>query len=201
MRWAMIAGVLGAILPTFASAQVKVVLGEGVSVVFPSAPVKMHMTVESPPGKASGAAPAAAPRPAGGPPMPVPPVEHGFADFDSADTWMLRQGGATFMATALSRRTSHPDLPALCGPLPSAGASCRVIGTGPAAVREDRLVIEGGNVMIRRFLSHGGRAYSVSYLRLSPEKLAKFNAQDRTSAVSVGDSFLASLQVSGPGSK
>src|SRR5947209_5542596 len=67
MRTAVIAGVLGALLPTLAMAQTKVALGDGVSVVFPSAPVKMHTTVDSAPGVTP---PRRAP---GAPPLPVPP--------------------------------------------------------------------------------------------------------------------------------
>jgi hypothetical protein len=201
MRWAVIAGVLGAVLPTLALAQVKVVLGDGVSVVFPGAPIKMHTaTVDSP------AAPPPAPparRAPGEPPMPVPPEPGNFGF--AADSWLFHKGGASFTAMAMTPRGAHADLPARCRPITTADASgvvsCRLLGSGPSAVREDRRVLEGGDLMISRSLNRGGRVYSVRYTRLAPQKLAKLNATNRTPPESAGDSFLASFSVDRPGSR
>jgi len=197
MRQAVIAGVLAAALPTLAQAQVKVALGDGVSVVFPAAPVKLHTTMDSP------AEPTPAPRAPGVPPMPVPPD---FRDFGSADSWMLHQGGASFTAMAMSPRGAHADLPARCGPLTNRSASgaalsCRVLGSGPTAVREERRVFEGGDLMISRSISRGGRYYTVRYLRLAPQKLATLNAKNATPSEAAGDSFLASFSVEGPAAR
>jgi hypothetical protein len=196
MRWAVIAGVLGAALPTLASAQVKVALGDGVSVVFPGAPIKMHTTVEQPPGAEPPAAPR--PRPAGQPPMPVPPVEHDFRDFRGGDSWMFHEDGATFAATAIPVRGSRADLPATCGPIRTAEASgsvasCRVVGSGPAAMREDRRTFGSSGLRVSRWISHGGRAYLVTYMRVEPKAATAEDA--------AGDRFLASLSVSGAGAK
>ncbi|HEV2532438.1 hypothetical protein [Phenylobacterium sp.] len=195
MRWAVMAGVLGAVLPTLASAQVKVALGDGVSVVFPSAPVKMHTTVESGP----GAAPP--PRAPGAPPLPVPP---NFRDVAGYDAWTVHDLGATYTAMVMSFRTPHDDLPALCGPARAAGAtgitaSCRVIGSGPTAVQEDRREFQGGDLMITRTIRRDGRVYTLSYMRLSPEKLAKLSTKVVAPSEALGDNFLASLSVGAAG--
>ena len=199
MRWSVIAGVLGALLPTLALAQVKVVLGDGVSVVFPGAPVKMHMTVEPP----VGAPPGSAPSKPGGPPMPAPPD---FRNFGSADSWMLHQGRAMFTAMAMSPKTAHADLPARCLHISDASGSkpvesCRIIGAGPAAMRETRRVFDDGNVMMTRFLSHGGHAYMVTYMRMAPQKIAKLSSKDQTPSEAAGEGFLASFTVEGRASR
>jgi len=188
MRWVLIAGVLCTALPTMALAQVKVGLGEGVSVVFPAAPVKMHMTVESP---AEGAA---------------APVSPEFRNFGSADNWMLHQGRAMFTAMAMSPKTAQADLPARCVQISDTRRampveSCRIIGAGLGAQRETRRVFADGNVMMTRFLSHGGRAYMLTYMRMAPQKTANPGTKDQTPSEAAGESFLASFTVEGRGTK
>ena len=132
--------------------------------------------------------------------MPVPPILHNLRGLIQGDGWVLQEAGAMFAATVVTVRESRADLPAMCGPV-SAGASCRVIGSGPNAVREDRLAFGSGGVRISRWITHGGQAYLITYMRAAPRGVANLKGKDDTPSDAAGESFVASLSVSGPGSK
>lgn len=182
MRTALIGGLVGALLPALAQAQTKVELGDGVSVVFPSAPAKMHMTSESPAGPPSGAG-------------------MGFLQaIRSTDTWMLRIGGATFRATAMTPREQPAAARAECGgpPMPVAPGTispCDSPAPDLASPPEHRRVTDAGAVFLTRTVQVNGHIYGVSFVRNGDAQLAKLDPKHETPSESAGEAFVGSFKV------
>ncbi|WP_297693868.1 hypothetical protein [Phenylobacterium sp.] len=185
MRMAVTGGVLSALLPTLALAETKVDLGDGVSVVFPSAPAKMHTTSEPPAGPAKGA---------------------GTESIRSVDTWMLRIGGATFRATAMTPR-EQPGAPrATCGdpplPVPPGTISpCDSVGRDLASPPEERRVMGNGAVVLIRTVKVNGHIYGVTFMRSGEGQLATLDPSHETPPESVGEAFVSSFKVATPPAK
>jgi hypothetical protein len=181
MRAAVIGGVLTALLPTLAVAQTRVELGDGVSVVFPSAPTKIHMTTEPPPPGASAAGGMA-----------------GLQAFRSTDMWMLRMGGAMFSATVMTPR-QQPGAPRRnCAgpplPVPPRSVSPRDSPAADlAAPRENRRVFDGTLSLFRSIQLHG-RDYTVMFTLPGTERLAKLHSKEETPSEAVGEAFVNSFE-------
>ena len=180
MRMAVIAGVAGAVLPTLALAQVKVVLGDGVSVVFPSAPAKMHMTTEPPPAGSTGAG-------------------MGFLQaVQSTDMWTLRIGGAMFEATAMSpRKPPGAPSPKCDGPpMPVAPGTFSLCDSRDlASPAEHRRLSENGTLFVSRSVQFKGRIYGVIFMRSGESQLAKVDPAHETPPDSAGEAFINSFKV------
>jgi hypothetical protein len=185
----MIGGLLVTLLPTLALAQTKVDLGDGVSVVFPSAPAKRHREPEQPADPSKGA-------------------ETGLHEaIGATDTWSLRIGGAGFYANALTQRQPPGGAPARdCSgpPLPVPPGSFSPCGSSPADLAsppETRKIMPGGALYLSRVVQVNGRIYGVTFTRQSEDQLAKYNLGAETPPESAGEAFVSSFKVATPPAK
>lgn len=162
-----------------ANAATRQPLGDHASVVFPQPPGKMKMINETPPGE-----PRATAFPAG--------------EFKSAETWMARDGEATFNAMVMERPPEVPAPPACAHPPTgySFKLTCRLIEQGGVAGMETRTESAEGVVSVRRMFSRPGETYMVSYTRF-PQRAGASVAATRTPAQidAEGQAFLDSLHV------
>jgi hypothetical protein len=187
MRTVLIAGALGALLAPPALAQTRVELGDGVSVVFPSAPGRIQTAIDRTPAPPSNL-----------PPMPVDPRDQRARDqhLRSTDLWALRQGGAAFMASASTPFQAY-SAKCIAGPGvgPAGGViTCRKLDGG-YVVRETRRVSDDGRLDITQTLERNGRSYMISFMRPGPEQLKKLSALGPAPSDADGEAFLSSLRV------
>ena len=181
MRAILVGGLLAALAPTLALAATKVELGDGVSVVFPAAPAKSHMTNDPPPpGSKDGT---------------------GFNQaIGSADMWMLRVGGATFHATVMSPRQAPGVATGKCNgpPMPVAPGTigpCDSPAQSVANPPERRRVLEDGTLFVTRTVKVNGHVYGVTYTRMGETNRAKMDPKHETPPDSAGEAFVDSFKV------
>jgi hypothetical protein len=118
----------------------------------------------------------------------------------STDMWMLRIGGATFQATAMTQRRRPGAAAANCGgpplPVPPGSLSpCDSVGAAMTSPPEQRHVTDSGALFVNRTVQINGRIYGVMFMRQGADQLAKFDRKHETPPDSAGQAFVNSFQV------